>query len=392
MKKHIAVILVIYTACIWALSAVDAGRIKFIKGNIGDKTAAVREASNNSEAADLASAAIDFAVANKTELGDDRDLDGLAVAGVLALPPAAVASYDQKLKDTLVNKLQELFAQFSSDTVRIAVVTKAAMLKDSTPLDSFVQMLNEFLQNTDGTVPDNGVIKATVNALGIIGGSQSFSVIYNCVMQQKWPQYTNEMNNALSLLADKAVPQIIGVIQNGNTKTIRPLFDLLCKNDQNSVSFKAEIAENVLSETIYIADNSSTVTKETVSLQLDAMRIISQLKWTRSSPVIISFFNLAKREYTVGVMTDDEFVEVVNATENIAPIDSSSILSSYLAELNKQAENGTKLNDKVVLAVINALGAIGDKSSFDSLLYVTYVSYPENVIAAARDALARLKW
>lgn len=382
--------LIISAACICVLSAADSSRIKFIKGNISDKTAAVREASE-SEASGLAAAAIDFALANKAELGDDRDLDGLAVAGVLALPSVSVAAYDQSGKDSLVEKFKRLFTGFTGDTVRIAVLSKVTMLRDSVRLDSFVQMLNDFLQN-GGTEPDNGVVKAVLNTLGTIGDSQSFTVIYGCMMQKKWPQYENEMNNALALLADKSVPQIIGIIQEGNTKTIRMLFELLCKGNQTSASFKAEIAENVLSETIYIADNSSSVTKETVGLQLDAMRIISQLKWTRSSAVMISFFNLAKREYTAGVMTDDEFVEVVNGTAAVAPMDSSQVLSSYLTELNKQTEAGTKVSDKAVLAVINALGAIGDKSSFDSLLYVTYVDYPENVIAAARDALARLKW
>lgn len=382
--------LIISAACICAASAIDSSRVKFIKGNISDKTAAVREASD-SEAAGLAVAAIDFALANKSELGDDRDLDGLAVAGVLALPSASVAAYDQSGKDSLVDKFKQLFTRFTGDTVRIAVLNKVTMLRDSVQFDSFTQMLNAFLQN-GGTEPDNGVVKAVVNTLGTIGDSQSFTVIYGCMTQKKWPQYENEMSNALALLADKAVPQIIGIIQEGNTKTIRPLFDLLCKGNRTSASFKAEIAENVLSETIYIADNSSSVTKETVSLQLDAMRIISQLKWTRSSAVMISFFNLAKREYAAGVMIDDEFVEVVNGTAAVAPMDSSPVLSSYLTELNKQTEAGTKVSDKVVLAVINALGAIGDKSSFDSLLYVTYVDYPENVIAAARDALARLKW
>ncbi|MCK9168958.1 MAG: hypothetical protein M0P01_00935 [Treponema sp.] len=391
MRKIISAMM-IYAACICTLYADDNGRIKFIKGNISDKTAAVRDASDDSEAADLANAAIDFALTNKSELGDDRDLDGLAVAGVLALPTSSVSSYNQNMKDVLVNKFGQLFREFSSDTVRIAVINKTAILNDTVTFDSFVQILNDFLQNSDGSTPENGVVKAAVNTLGIIGNSQSFSVIYDCVLQQKWPQYSTEMNNTLSLLADKSIPQIIGIIQDGNTKTIRQLFDLLCRNNKNSSSFKAEIAENVLSETIYIADNSSTVTKETVSIQLDAMRIISQLKWTRSSAVMISFFNLAKREYIAGIMTDDEFAEVINGVANVAPIDSSAVLATYLMELNKQTENGTKLSDKVVLAIINALGAIGDKSSFDSLLYVTYVNYPENIIAAARDALARLKW
>ena len=391
MKKSIAFGLLIMVSCLYAESVSDNSRIKFIKGNIGDKTAAVRESSGK-EAAELADAAMDFAIANKAVLGDDRDLAGLAVAAVLAFPSDSIAAYDESTKNALVVKFSQLFTLFPSDTVRIAVLNKVAMLHATLSAGSFASMLNDFLQNTDGSTPDNGVVKTVISTLGTIGGSESFSVIYTCLSQKKWPQYQNDMNNALALLADKSLPQIIGIIQDGDTKTIRSLFDLLMQNKQTSASFKAEIAENVLTETIYIADNSSSVTKDTVSLQLNAMRMISQLKWTRSAAVIISFFDLAKREYAAGVMTDDEFAEVVNGTANLAPMDGSPLLTAYLTELNKQAEDGTKVSDTVVLAVVNALGAIGDKTSFDSLLYVTYVNYPENVIAAARDALARLKW
>jgi hypothetical protein len=46
----------------------------------------------------------------------------------------------------------------------------------------------------------------------------------------------------------------------------------------------------------------------------------------------------------------------------------------------------------VLLAVIESLGALGDKAAFDNLLYVTYLPYPETITTAARTALAGLKW
>ena len=211
--------------------------------------------------------------------------------------------------------------------------------------------------------------------------------------QQKWPQYGKDIDEALALLADKSLPEVIAVIREGNVKSdIRPLFDVLIKNEKISASFKSEIAENVLSETIYIANNASSITRETVSLQVDALDVIVQNKWTRSAQAVLSFFDLAEREYKAGVMTDGEFVKTINAVAEIAPVDASSRLASHLAALNRQTESGAKVSDTIALALIGALGRIGNKSSFDTLLYVTYVNYPEPVIAAARDALARLKW
>ena len=77
---------------------------------------------------------------------------------------------------------------------------------------------------------------------------------------------------------------------------------------------------------------------------------------------------------------------------NISPLDAVNPLIKYLVELNVQLEYNKSVAQNVVLAVINSLGAIGDKQAFDSLLSVTYLNYPEPVLSAARQALAGLRW
>lgn len=73
------------TSCflLFTLSA-QSNTLKFIKGNISDKTAAVREASG-SEAILLSNKAIEFSLDNKEFLGNDRELDGLAVAAIYSI-------------------------------------------------------------------------------------------------------------------------------------------------------------------------------------------------------------------------------------------------------------------------------------------------------------------
>ncbi|MBQ9494266.1 MAG: hypothetical protein IJR50_01335 [Treponema sp.] len=378
-----ACLAIAFVLCTTAFSQSSDARKKFIRGSIADKTAAVRESSEPSLARD----ALNFALAYKTELGNDRDLDALAVAGVLAL---SADGLDYASKKEMIEMLSQLFALFPSDTVRVAVLNKVVMLKNVVPVEQFAEQLESFLAAEQS---ESIMVKAAIQTLGEIGAGNSFVAIYNGNRQQKWQHYKAEVDNALASLADKSLPHILAIIQEGNVKDgIRPLFDLFAKSEKISASFKSEIAENVLSQTIYIANNSSAVTRETVSLQIDALAVIVSNRWTRAAQSVLAFFELAEREYRAGVMTGDEFVKVVNGVASVAPVDASSRLSSYLAELNKQTESGSKAPEKVVLAVIDALGNIGDKSSFDTLLYVTYVKYPDTVVAAARDALARLKW
>ena len=91
-------------------------------------------------------------------------------------------------------------------------------------------------------------------------------------------------------------------------------------------------------------------------------------------------------------MNESQFVTVINSLISIAPVDAVNPLIQYLGELNGQVERDGTVSQEVALAVINTLGAIGDKSAFDSLLSVTYLNYSEQVLSAARKALAGLKW
>jgi hypothetical protein len=47
---------------------------------------------------------------------------------------------------------------------------------------------------------------------------------------------------------------------------------------------------------------------------------------------------------------------------------------------------------EITLATIQSLGLIGDRIAFDHLLQVSFLPYPENIQAAARDAINNLKW
>jgi len=114
--------------------------------------------------------------------------------------------------------------------------------------------------------------------------------------------------------------------------------------------------------------------------------------WTRGATLVYSYFPVAKNEYENGLLSVDQFAQVITCTGVVASSETDQILSLYLDSLNKSMEKNMIPETKIVLAVINALGGLGDKTAFDYLLYVTYLEYPEEVISAARNALAKLKW
>ena len=127
-------------------------------------------------------------------------------------------------------------------------------------------------------------------------------------------------------------------------------------------------------------------------MQLSALDILSQNSWTRASASALSYFQTSKKLYENRSMSEEQFKTVITSLRNIAPLDAVTPLISYLEELNDQTEKGNVVSSEITLAVINTLGAIGDKAAFDSLLAVTYLNYEESVLTAAREALSGLRW
>ena len=175
MKKHV----LLFIVSMIFLSAVNSQEYKkkFIKGNIADKTTAVREASGQ-EGIWLSQKAIDFVLENNEITGTDRDMDGLAVAAVLSLPNDYVSGLSESEKTQVMNKFIELFQKFSrSNTVQIAVQSKVLALKDNMDTDPFTDVLNKFLQSSSVLSSDSSLLKSVISSLGFIGNNISFSIL-----------------------------------------------------------------------------------------------------------------------------------------------------------------------------------------------------------------------
>lgn len=392
MNKKLILSFLFLTSTFLAFSQNNTYKIKFLKGNILEKTAAVREASG-SEAFWLTNKAIEYSLENKELLGNDRELDGLAVAAILSISPDYVKNSTDVQKNLLESQFIQLFTKYTaSNTVQIAVLTKTLALKDILPTKDFASVLNNYLNSINIKTTDPSVFKATLNALEYIGNNESFTVLYKMYGNSKYADYQTEIEETVLALVPSAMNEVLSIIHNSDLTQMSKIYNLIQKNSQISKNNLCEISENVLSESIIIVDNSSKITSENIQLQLSALKILADNKWTRASSIALSFFQHSKKLYANGSMNEEEFDEVISSLSSIAPIDAVSPLTVYLEELNSLTENGNKVSNSVVEAVIKTLGAIGDKSAFDSLLAATYLDYPESVLTAAREALSGLRW
>lgn len=393
MKRTLSLVILFSIAfSAYAQTNTQSSRVKFIKGNLSDKTAAVREA-GDSDAAWVSEKAVNFCLENKELLGNDRELDGLAVAAILSYSPETVKKQTDLQKQKLTDNFISLFANFNkSSTVQIAVISKAVTLKDSVPSAPFTALINSYLKTTDVKSADSGVFKACVSALESIGNDESFKLLYDFLNDSAYSAYKKEIEKTTIALIPTAMDEVLSLIEGSDFKKISSIFALTQKNSEISKKSLCEISEKVLSESILLLDNSSGTSSENIKVQLAALDILSQNSWTRASASALSYFQTSKKLYEKRNMSEEQFKTVITSLRNIAPLDAVTQLISYLEELNGRTEQGNTVSSEIALAVINTLGAIGDKAAFDSLLAVTYLNYEESVLTAAREALSGLRW
>ncbi len=369
----------------------SSGNIRdFVKGNLSEKTSAVKAATKD-DVEELSKRAIDFAIENKEILGEDRELAALAVSGILAVPQSSVEELSESEKAKLSDELLNLYNLFNDETVKIAVLNKISRLNVST--QKFKDALNRYLTDCNPETENRAILIASLQTIGDIGDSDSFNILLNNAKKNEWQKYQVENEKALGLLCVKAENELINIIGSGNADECRKIFDFVMKNQKNNQIFCAKISESVLARAIYIYENSGSANEKLISLQIDSFSVLKDLKWTRASATTIRFFDVAVVEFENSQMNELLFCPVIEGIAETSPIDGVSKLSSYLSKLNKSMEDEkSKVSEPVVLSLIKTLGAIGDKNAFDSLLAVTYYNYSDTVIAAARDALAKLKW
>lgn len=392
--KKIAFLLIIFSHILFlcAQNPDNEKLIKFIKGNISEKTSAVREASG-AESILLALKAIDFSLENKDLLGNDRELEGLAVAAILSISPDYIKNANDSQKAIIVSQFINLFNKFfESNTVAIATLTKYSSLYEYMQDRQFVETLNFFLKSQEIKKTDESVIKSVLNTLQLIGNSETFLILYSVLNDKDYSNIKNEIENTLVSLAFISQNEIIGLLETADVKDLSQIFKIIKKNSKISKNYICDVSEKVISKSILLLGSSSFVSQEDILVQLEALNNLSDNKWTRASLVAVSYFQFAKKIYNQNLMTETQFESVINCLSNVSPVDAVNPLTAYLEELNRQKENETEVSSAIVLSVIKTLGAIGDKSAFDSLLAVTYLDYDESILSAARKALSGLRW
>ena len=375
----------------------------FVKGSLSDKINLMKE-SDSQQNIMLAKRGIDFVTDNYSLLSSDEDFLELTKSSILALPVESEKINQISKADLgdITKKLIAIFEIFKNKEVKAAVLSRINYYSGDDE-NQLIKFLNDYLSSSykSGQSSEN-VLEEAIVTVGKIGNAESLSIIYSIWASKIWKEYQKSTDKALVQLSETSFADVIKIFSISRIENCLHYFNLLKNSKEISENSLCDIAENALLIAINNAEKQKEISDEDritlAKFQLETQKVLSDHKWSHSSSVINRNMLMAKKAYDSLILSDDDFVSLISSSVNIPSQILAQILTDFLSECNGKVESASKGEavkmpaKPVVLALISALGALGDKTAFDALLYVTYLTYPEDVIESAKASLQSLNW
>lgn len=396
-KVIVAVCVFLTVSAISFAEEPPAEYVDFVMGSVQDKTIILQDISEKYSCTDESSPAVfktmpleavTFVVTAVQNVGVQQSLIDLALVAVPLYPV-------QNQGDIAL--LWSLFKQVPSKELYVKIFDKLLELPENSKLlyNYSEDMYAFVLEDINSGLANKEASLLATEIMGRINRSTSFKNLFNLYLANT----DEDLNTVIeaSLLKTLPVSETVALsLMKDTSVSVREklsFFYLVQSSPEISDIFKSDLAEKLLSIAIINVGDSEEERAELIELQFATLHRLSSSLWVKAMDTVVDFFLIARSEYEQGLISAEQFVDVLYCLQNFATNGSVAVLNGYLKDLNSAASTDmSSVDENVVMAVITGLGALGSKEAFDNLLYVTYLPYSEKVRTTARDAMAMLQW
>jgi HEAT repeat protein len=363
----------------------------FVRANLATKAGILRDAATDERAAEfigpLYEFALTFALQNAEMLRDDPDMIALTV---LAAKGAGASGHRAS-----VDTLWKLFLAYRDSLTRVEVLGALALLGKGN--GQLIENLNQFLANQNnlyrsGMTPDYPVISACISTLAALGDGTSFPVLFSAMIAGYSDSITQEASAALTSIEGDYKQYLIEVIRKNPPAEKLTAFREGSYNKKFTDVERGEVAQTALEVSLELFPDSTEGEIALSNLRYASVQLLTELKWTRATGLAIRHYYRVQQDYDKGAASRAQFSEAIACLGAMESSEAAQVLALQLGFINSQMERINEFDEVLTLAIVKALGEIGDKIAFDYLLYISYLTYPESVQIAAKEALNRLKW
>ena len=396
-KVIVAVCVFLTVSAISFAEEPPAEYVDFVMGSVQDKTIILQDISEKYSFADESSPAVfktmpleavTFVVTAVQNVGVQQSLIDLALVAVPLYPV-------QNQGDIAL--LWSLFKQVPSKELYVKIFDKLLELPENSKLlyNYSEDMYAFVLEDINSGLANKEASLLATEIMGRINKSTSFKNLFNLYLANTDEDLNTVIEAALLKTLPVSETVALSLMEDTSVSVREKLsfFYLVQSSPEISDIFKSDLAEKLLSIATINVGDSEEERAELIELQFATLHRLSSSLWVKAMDTVVDFFPIARSEYEQGLISAEQFVDVLYCLQNFATNGSVAVLNGYLKDLNSAASTDmSSVDENVVMAVITGLGALGSKEAFDNLLYVTYLPYSEKVRTAARDAMAMLQW
>ncbi|HCC38318.1 MAG TPA: hypothetical protein DEQ14_12345 [Treponema sp.] len=372
-------------------SILRAYQQNFIRSGIAGKAEILRDAATDEQAGvfigPLYDFALDFVLRNADFLENDPQMINLAV---IAARGAGQAGYRGS-----IDNLWGVFLRYNDLLVREEVLNALGELGRGNGmvcahLNQYLAEQNRLSRSRQNT--DQFAVSACIKTLVKLGDSSSFAPLFGALIADYPTAVRSEAHAALNALPGDYRRFLDDVIRNNTPSEKLAAFLAGTGNRRFSPAEQGRFAETAMEEVLRYNPVSTDEKASIAALGYQAALTLTRLRWSQASDLVVRYFYRIQSEFHYGGIPKERFVEAVNCLGAMGTSEAAESAALLLGLINAQTEKTGLYDEDITLALVIALGTIGDKAAFDHLSYISYLPYTDAVKNAAKESIDHLKW
>jgi len=287
--------------------------------------------------------------------------------------------------------LWRLFSEYPDDRTGADILVAMGILGKGNPV--ITGNINNYLaeRNTifrSGRSVDYSMISACIAAIMELGDSSSYPVLFESICVGYPEVISSEAYGALELIHGNLYQFLSGVIENNPPEEKFAAFKAGMNSERLMLWERGQLAELALEKTLAQEDDNIDMTL----MRYASVLALTNFRWTRANTFAIRHYYRVQNDFLSGAVPKERFIEAIACLGAVGNSQATIILGLQLGLINALMQNTVYYDEEITLAIVQALGLIGDNAAFNQLMSVNNLPYPENIKAAAEEAIERLKW
>ncbi|MCL2211416.1 MAG: hypothetical protein FWB95_05805 [Treponema sp.] len=290
-----------------------------------------------------------------------------------------------------VDVLWGIFLQNPDTSTAVDILIKLGKLGKGKKY--IIENLNNYLMGINllfksGSAVNYVVVSACISALMELGDSSSYPALFS-VLYAGYPEViASEAHGALDMIPGNLHQFLLNVITNNPSDEKFAAFRTAVNSERLSISERGHLAERALEKAL--EENEENI--DLSVMRYSSVNALTRFRWTRANALAIRHYYRVQSEYQQNMVPKHRFLEAIACLGAVGNSDAALVLGLQLGLINARTETTGAFDPDITMAIVQALGRIGFHAAFDHLMYVSNLPYPDDIVAAAGEAINRLKW